>query len=120
MSTETITVSCPALIPSSMIGYERIEAYECAGENEVEIAFGWDPGQDGGTTDPSWSAHVEDVEVPAITCEWCGHVFTDAEREAVAKSFEPREDDGGYDGPDTIDEWNDPHFNYDINGRCAP
>jgi hypothetical protein len=127
--TETITVTCPRIIHSravmsgtdGSIQYESHEQ-ECGAEIEVDVGFGWDPGQDGGHTDPSWPAHVEDVEVPVITCEHCGHDFTEAEREAIAKAFEPTHERGyyEYDGPDTVNEWDDPPFNWDINGRCAP
>ena len=124
--TKTFTFRCPKAFPFRLEGYKE-EMMPCGADIEVEITFGWDPGQDGGTTDPSWSAHVEDVEVPAITCHDCGHEFTEAEREAVAKEAEDllNRDDyrGEYDGPDTVeerDDWADPRFNWDINGRCAP
>jgi hypothetical protein len=120
--TETITVTCPAM--RSPAAFPPPFDLPCDGENEVEITFGWDPGQNGGTTDPSWSAHVEDVEVPAIHCEACGHDFTQSERDAIAKDFEATVERGDdYDGPDTVserDDWADPRFNWDINGRCAP
>ncbi len=81
MSTKTITVKCPHLIgTTSSFG-------PCDGENEVEVTFSVDPGQQGGAFVEYISASVEDVDVPAIRCEWCAHDFTQAERDAIAADF---------------------------------
>jgi hypothetical protein len=73
---------------------EQDTSERCNGENEVEITFGWREGQEqawdewSGGTEPI-AAGVEDVEVPDITCEYCGHVFTQPELDAIANGFEP-------------------------------
>ena len=112
--TETITVSCPHVNGTPEV------AEPCGAESEVEITFGWDPGQRGGEWEPYLAPGVEDVEGPDITCDSCGHVFTQLELDAIAKDFTPSRQDDDREPEERSSDWDDPRFNWDINGRCAP
>lgn len=89
-------------------------------EGKVRVYGYYNQGRLSGPPEQCYPPEGEDN---ADACSACGYDdWTDAELKAMTEDAIDSAGDN-YDGPDTEaerDDWSDPRFNWDINGRCAP
>ena len=95
--TEVITVTCPNPAKPVHGGGNGDPEWDgealCEGENDVEISFEWEPAEKQTRDYPGSPGGLESVTCPPITCEWCGYVFSEADRARIEQDFQPTEQD---------------------------